>query len=108
MDSTLRAITHSLPLACLSASASNSPSKTSTIERAETGVPAKLEASRDSRIYMRARSLSVTIPTSTSPSSTMGTWPMFLFAMASPTLRKGSFLWAVTTSFITSFTRSLI
>ena len=101
-------ITHSLPLASLYSPASNSPSRTSTIERTETGVEVKVEASLDSRMYMRARLRSVTMPTRASSSSTIGTWLIVFFAIANPTLRKGSFLCTVTTSFITSLTLSIM
>jgi hypothetical protein len=108
IESTLIEITHSFPLASLSSPARSSPSRTSTIEETETGVETKVDASRDSRTYMRARSFSVTIPTSAPSSSTIGTWLMFSFAIIRPTFRKGSFLRAVVTSFITSLTRSMM
>src|SRR5215212_4383828 len=89
MESTLMEMTHNWPEDSWSASpTSSSPSSTSTIAPTETGLSAKVEAPRDSRVYMRARFRSVMIPVIEPSSSTMGSWLMFRLAMVRPTWRR--------------------
>ena len=101
-------LTQTRPPISLSSPATISPSSTWTIGPTVVGASPRLEASRDSRMYLLARARIVTTPASAPSSSTIGIRSRLPFAIASPTSLTGS-LWCDTgkVSRITSLARSI-
>ena len=100
--------TQTRPDSRLSSPVRSSPSTTSAIARTGVGASSSVEVWRDSRMKRRARSRSVTTPTSAPSSSTMGTRSRLARAIARPAARIGS-LWRATGKLdrMTSQTRSI-
>ena len=101
-------LTQIRPSTSWSSPATISPSRTWTTAATVVAASPRLEASRDSRMYLRARARMVMTPASTPSSPTIGTRSRLSLAIASPTSRTGSRRCeTVKVSRITSLARSI-